>query len=212
VTVLFVVLWLARTGHVAAIGAVLIGVLVAGIVIANSPLTGVVGQRLAHQKSNGIRSFTIEKTLELVPASPVIGFGANRRALGSSNSIAVGRTADCTNCGNPVLGNNGQLWQVLIGQGAVGAGLYLLYFLRSMWAYRRDRTPLAAAALLAVVLPFVYLFLYNAVGIPLLITFLGLGLLWRNAQQGADDSAIGAAAVVPAAVPRPFRTREAVGT
>jgi hypothetical protein len=160
-------------------------------------LTGVIQDRLSHQKSNGIRAFTTVNTLQVVEHSPVLGFGSTRRAMGSSNSITVGRSAKCTNCGNPVLGSNGQLWLVLIAQGVGGALLYLGYFLRTMWAFRRDRSALAGAAMLAIALPFLYMFVYNAVVIPLLITFLSIGLLWRNAQQEPDEADEAVVAPVP---------------
>lgn len=182
-TVLFAVLWLTRNGHLAAlVGLIVCVVLAVGLLVA-SPLTSVVQDRLTHQKSNGIRAFTVENTLKVAEHSPVVGFGSTRRALGSSNSITVGRTAKCALCGNPILGSNGQLWLVLIAQGVVGAFLYLGYFLRTMWTFRRDKSPLAGAAMLAIALPFLYMLVYNALVIPLLITFLSIGLLWRNQQQ-----------------------------
>jgi hypothetical protein len=198
-TVLFVVFWLARSGHLGALVGLLVCLaLTLGILVA-SPLTGVIQDRLSHQKSNGIRAFTTVNTLQVVEHSPVLGFGSTRRAMGSSNSITVGRSAKCTNCGNPVLGSNGQLWLVLIAHGVGGALLYLGYFLRTMWAFRRDRSALAGAAMLAIALPFLYMFVYNAVVIPLLITFLSIGLLWRNAQQEPDE-----AVVAPVPEPAPL--------
>ena len=47
--------------------------------------------------------------------------------------------------------------------------------------------------MLAVVLPFLYMLFYNALVVPLLITFLAIGLLWRNAQaRTAADTAASA--------------------
>lgn len=184
-TVVFVVVWLARSGHFGGLIALMVCLALAVGVLVATPLTSVIQDRLNHQKSNGMRTFTTVHTLQVTEHSPILGFGSTRRALGSSNSITVGRSTHCAQCGNPVLGSNGQLWMVLIAQGVVGAFLYLGYFLRTMWAFRRHRSPLAGAAMLAIGLPFLYMFVYNAVVIPLLITFISIGLLWRNAQEYA---------------------------
>jgi hypothetical protein len=188
VVVLFSALWLARNGHGFALTAMAVATCLAGLVVLVSPLSDVVQQRLDNPHSDGIRAFTISRTLEVVQDSPLIGYGSTRRALGSGNSIAVGRNAECTKCGNPALGSTGQLWLVLIAQGFVGAALYVGFLLRAMWAFRRDRTALGWASMLAVVLPLLYMFLYNALVVPLLITFLAIGLLWRNDMARADDA------------------------
>ena len=182
VGVLVTVVWLVRNAKLAALVALVAGLVLAVALVLFSPLMGTIQDRLAHPKSDGIRSFTVSQTLEVTTYSPILGFGSTRRALGSSNGITHGRTADCANCGNPALGSTGQLWLVLIAQGFVGAALYVGFFLRTLWAYRRDRSWVGWAGVLAVILPLVYMFLYNGLVIPLLITFLSIGLLWRNDQ------------------------------
>ena len=119
----------------------------------------------------------------MLTESPIIGFGSTRAALGSSNSIAVGADANCPRCGNPTLGSNGQLWLLLIAQGIGGAALFVGFFLRSMWAYRRDPTPIGDAGLLALLLPLFFMFVYNALTMPLVISFLSIALLWRNKRD-----------------------------
>ena len=193
-TVLFVALRLALRGRLLAIGVLIVGLVVASAVLLLSPLTGIIEGRLDNPKSDGIRAFTAEVTWDVVDQSPVVGFGSTRPALGSSNSIAIGRTADCPSCGNPTVGSNGQFWLLLVAQGYVGTALYLAYFLRTMWAYRRDDSATGAAAMLACGLPFLYMFLYNALVVPLLITFLAIGLLWRNDRDdrtcGGDEAPV----------------------
>ncbi len=66
-----------------------------------------------------------------------------------------------------------------------------------LFGYRRDRTAVGWAATLTVVLSLLYMFLYNALVIPLFITFLGIGLLWRNDQARR----LGAGSPAPATVP-----------
>ena len=197
---------LALRGRMAAVVALGVLVCIAAVAVLATPLSGIVQGRLDNPKSNGIRGFTLEVTLEAVSHSPVLGFGAPRAALGSSNSIAVGQSEDCSKCGNPTIGSNGQLWLLLIAQGYVGAALYVGFFLRSLWAYRRDRSPIGDAGLLAVGLPLFFMFVYNALTVPLVISFLSLALLWRNAREpdtGATPSGLPAVArpVVPVLPP-----------
>ena len=123
-------------------------------------------------------------------SSPIIGFGSTRAAVGSSQSIAVGKSIDCQRCGNPTIGSNGQLWLLLIAQGFVGAALYIAFFLRSAWVYRRDGTSIGAAGWLACVLPLFYMFIYNALVVPLVISLVSIGLLWRNAQARHSPAAL----------------------
>ena len=189
--VVFMAVRLAMRGRLALIGALIVGLLLAGTVVAASPLATIVEARFENPKSNAIRAFTLERTLDVVGESPILGFGATRAALGSSNSIAVGADAQCPRCGNPTLGSNGQLWLLLIAQGFGGAALYIGFFLRSLWAYRRDRTPIGDAGLLALALPLFFMFVYNALTMPLVISFLSLALLWRNQQERAREETEG---------------------
>jgi hypothetical protein len=200
VAVVFSVAWLARNGHFAGVVALLVALCLTAALLLASPLTGLVQQRLDNPHSDGIRAFTISRTLEVAQDSPVLGYGSTRRALGSGNSIAVGRNSDCAKCGNPVLGSTGQLWLLIIAQGFVGAALYVAFLLRSLWAFRRDRSALGWAGMLAVLLPLLYMFLYNALVIPLLITFFAIGLLWRNDQERQRDHAAPLSAPVPSSL------------
>ncbi len=179
---------LAMRGRFLAIGGILVSLAVVGVLILATPLSDIVQGRFENPKSNNIRSFTIERTLEVVEYSPIIGFGATRAALGSSNSIAIGANDQCRRCGNPTLGSNGQLWLLLVAQGIGGVLLYVGFFLRSMWAYRRDRTPIGDAGFLTMVLMLFFMFVYNALTMPLVIAFLAIALLWRNQQEAEADA------------------------
>jgi hypothetical protein len=183
----FVVVRLALRGHLMALTGLIAALLLAVGLLTLSPLSGVVQGRLANQNSNNIRTFTTVKTLEVVRSSPVLGFGSTRAALGSSNSIAVGRGSSCPRCGNAPLGSNGQLWAVLISHGYLGTALYIGFFLRSMWAYRKDQSPIGDAGLLVLVLSLWFMLVYNALTMPLIICFLGIALLWRNSRAGIED-------------------------
>jgi hypothetical protein len=188
--VVFMALRLATRGNLAAIAGIAAVAIAATAVLVASPLAGVVQARLDNPHSNSIRTFTSVQTLEVVEYSPVLGFGSTRAALGSGNSIAVGRTAECPRCGNPALGSNGQIWAVLIGQGYLGVVLYVGFFLRSLWAYRRDQSLIGDAGLLAIVFSLWFLLVYNSLTMPLVISFLSIALLWRNrADAGAGEPA-----------------------
>ena len=69
---------------------------------------------------------------------------------------------------------------MLLAQGFVGAALHVGFFLRTAWCYRRDRTPIGLAGILGCLLPLLYMFLYNALVVPLVLVFLSIALLWRN--------------------------------
>ena len=174
---------LAARGRIAVLAVLVVSVVAGGAGLALTPLGTTVQERLANPHSNDIRTFTTERTLEAVAASPVIGLGSTRAALGSANTIAVGQADDCRRCGNPTLGSNGQIWLLLIAQGFGGAALYVGFILRSIWAYRRDRSPIGDAGLLALVVSLFFLLVYNALTMPLVLLFLSIAVLWRNAQH-----------------------------
>jgi hypothetical protein len=188
---------LALRGRLLVIVGLFLSLLITVVMVLATPLGTIVEGRFDNPQSNKIRSFTVERTLDVVEYSPVIGFGSTRAALGSSNSIAIGADDQCRRCGNPTLGSNGQIWLVLIAQGVGGVLLYVGFFVRSLWAYRRDRTPIGDAGFLTLVLMLFFMFVYNALTMPLVIAFLAIALLWRNRRE-ADERLL--AAPVPSAV------------
>ena len=130
-------------------GSALIGALVsvpwsrAVLVLASPARRRSSKQRLDNPQSNAIRSFTLDRTLEVARGVPGARLRLRRaRRWAAATRSPSGADDDCPRCGNPTLGSNGQLWLLLIAQGIVGAVLYVGFFLRSMWAYRRDRNPI----------------------------------------------------------------------
>jgi len=194
----FMALRLAKRGNLAAIAGVAAVVVAATAILVVSPLAGVIQARLDNPHSNTIRTFTTVQTLEVVQYSPILGLGSTRAALGSGHSIAVGRNPDCPRCGNQTLGSNGQIWAVLIGQGYLGVVLYVGFFLRSLWVYRRDQSPIGDAGLLAIVFSLWFLLVYNSLTIPLVLSFLSIALLWRNRRDAGADGPAAAGRAVPA--------------
>jgi hypothetical protein len=188
-TVAYVSLRLAARGKLALLGMVCVGIAVAGMIIVTTPLQSLVGQRLVHGQSNAHRaSLSILATRDAL-SSPIIGYGDTRHQQGSVTSIAVGRTAECKQCGEVSVGNNGQLWLLFICSGFVGAGLYLAFFAYGAWRFWRDTSPEGLAGVLVLLLTFVFMVAYDAVGAPLGITMLAYAVLWRNEQARRETAA-----------------------
>ena len=164
----------------------LVGVLTVGAAIfALSPLTGIVQARLDAGHSNETRGSLAADAINGASKSPIIGFGSTRQTIGSDASIAIGPSADCPKCGGRDIGSTGQLWLLLIAQGFFGAVLYGGWLLRSLWAYRTDHSILGIAGTIVVLLEIFYSLFYTALTMPLAVTFVSIGLLWRNQQLRA---------------------------
>jgi hypothetical protein len=176
--------------------------LIAVVVIA-SPLQSLISQRLQHGKSNAVRSSLSGLAVDVAVASPVIGWGDTRHELGSTNSIAVGKTAKCHSCGSRDIGGNGQLWMLLITTGMLGAALYCSFFLYGIWRYWRDPTPYGMVGVLVLILGFPFMLVYIAVGPPLAFTMLAYAILWKNDQvrhKEAEEAAAESAAQLRAQI------------
>lgn len=158
------------------IGAVAVGV----VVLTLSPLQGMVQQRIDTGHSNEIRRSLAAAAVDAAKHSPVIGYGTTRQTVGSDASIAIGPTPECQICGYRDIGSTGQVWLLLIAQGFLGSALYLGFWVRSLWAYRSDWSPVGIAGTLVVLLNTFYAFFYTALQMPLTVTMLSLALLWRN--------------------------------
>ena len=152
--------------------------------LVGSPLGDVVNARLDNGKSNGVRSFLIDRALEGFVESPVVGYGGTRNTMGGRQSIAVGESAGCQRCGNFTVGGNGQLWQLMYSHGAAGTAGYLGFFAYGLWRFRRDRSAIGVTASAAIVTSFSAMLWYNSLVTPLAFMFLAYALLWRNDVEG----------------------------
>jgi hypothetical protein len=173
-------LWI--VGVVAVAGAML------AVAMLATPLGGVVSARMDNGKSNGVRSFLIDRALDGFTGSPVVGYGGTRNTLGGRNSITVGESAGCERCGNFTVGGNGQLWQLLYAHGAVGTVGYLGFFAYGLWRFRRDRTAIGVAGSAAIVTSFSAMLWYNSLVTPLAFMVLAFALLWRNSTEGNEST------------------------
>lgn len=176
----YVAVRLALAGRIWVIGAVGLAAAALAAALVVTPLGGVVTARLDDGKSNGVRSFLMDRAIAGMVESPVIGFGSTRTTVGGRNSITVGESADCERCGNFTVGGNGQFWQLIFAHGLVGTAAYLGFFGYGLWRFRRDRTPIGVAGSCAIVGTFAAMLWYNALVTPLAFMFLAYALLWRN--------------------------------
>ncbi|MFI5492689.1 O-antigen ligase family protein [Actinoplanes sp. NPDC051859] len=184
VVVCYVAIRYVLMGRLWIIGAVVLAG--AGLVVALfvTPLGDVVNARLDNGKSNGVRSFLVERAVDGFAHSPIVGYGSTRNTIGGRNSITVGESSGCERCGNFTVGGNGQFWQLMYAHGAVGTIAYLGFFGYGLWRFRRDRTPIGIAGSAAIVSSFAAMFWYNAIPTPLAFMFLAYALLWRNQLEG----------------------------
>jgi len=179
--VAYVALRLAARGRMAMLAGICAALALVGILILATPLSSIVSGRLtSHKNSNDLRSSLDVLAVKDAAASPVIGYGDTRQQQGSDKSIAVGPTAKCKNCGQQEVGSTGQLWLLLVCDGFAGTALYVGFFAYGVWRFRRDGTPFGIAGSLALLLGFVYMISYDAVGAPLGFTMLAYAMLWRN--------------------------------
>lgn len=187
--VVYLAVRLVVRGRIELLGALAGVTAVTVVVVALSPLQGLIMARLDNGKSNDIRAFSTAEAVRIAKLSPLLGYGNTRSAIGSSQSVAIGKTASCPRCGNVALGSNGQLWLVLVTTGFVGAALYIGFFVHAVWHYRRDRSLIGVAGVLAVGLPLFFMFVYNAMISPLALYMISMALLWRNEQFAAEKEA-----------------------
>lgn len=152
-----------------------------------SPLAGVVAARLDDGKSNDVRSFTTQRALELSARSPVIGYGSTRNAQGSAASIAIGKSAQCPQCGNISIGINGYFYMLLMSTGWVGALLFFSFGAVQVWNARGDPSPYLVAGSTVLLLTFYFAFSYD-ISSWMLVPALTIGVMWRELQHRAEAS------------------------
>lgn len=186
--VCYVAFRLALRGRTKVLAGLVTGLVLAGAVLLVSPLHEVVAERLANPHSDAGRAEQDHAAVVGALSSPVIGYGSTRNVAGSRQSIAVGKSPSCPKCGNSSTGGAGQIWLLMFAHGLVGAALYLGYFGRVLWRHRHDHTPIGIAASAVILLSFVYMPFYGAIGMPLTLTFIAVGLLWRNASAASQTA------------------------
>lgn len=190
VTVVWLLCRTASQGHLGRLLGTVAVAAVATVAVIVSPLGSVIAARLQNGVSDQIRAFVDGLSISAVRYSPILGFGGNRHANGSATSIAIGPSPSCPNCGDVATGSTGQLWETLFNQGVVGTLLYFGFFAVCVWMYRRQRGALAEAALVTIVLTFVYALFYNSLPVAPTVTVIAVALLWREREADRAGAAV----------------------
>jgi hypothetical protein len=151
-----------------------------GIIVLTTPLAGVIVGRINTPDSNAGRAEINAAAIVAAKSSPIIGYGGQDSLIGSGRSIAIGPSSTCAQCGSRDIGSDGQLWLMLMTEGFVGAGLYIGFFLRFGWRYRRDPSWIGLAGGVTVILSLWFMTVYTALELPLMIVMITLALWWRN--------------------------------
>jgi hypothetical protein len=146
-----------------------------------SPLGTIFEERLANQHSNERRGELLSRTVtSTIEGSPIVGFGSTRDVEGSFASIAGGSTPDCHACGVPPMGTQGQLWNVMFGQGLVGAFLFLAFFVVALSRCWRCRTTTETLCTFVLAFLGLQLLIYDTLGMPLLTVMIAIGAVARE--------------------------------
>jgi hypothetical protein len=186
VALVYIAVRLAARGRTAVLGGILAIVAVGAVLLLATPAQSIVSGRLANGKSDTLRSNLSSLAERDGLASPIVGYGDTRQERGSPGSIAVGPSPACPSCGQQAVGSNGQLWLLLVCNGLVGTAFYLAFFAFGIWRFRRDRSVYGLAGVLVLLLSFVYMFAYVAVGAPFGLTMLVFALLWKSDRLSED--------------------------
>lgn len=179
-SIVYVAVRLAMRFRLAPVAAILAAVVALGGVLAFTPAGELIEARLESGHSDQIRENLAADAVRLADSSPILGYGSTRKTQGSYESIAIGPSADCEQCGERVIGSTGQLWLLLVAQGWLGTGLYVGFFLYSLWVYRRDHSPIGIAGSAVILLSLFYSYFYSAIGVPLALAMLAVAVLWRS--------------------------------
>ncbi|MFG1949531.1 O-antigen ligase family protein [Micromonospora sp. NPDC048830] len=176
----YVAVRLALRGRIVVLVGLSLATALVGVAVLASPLGTLLDERMSNGHSDDIRATLSSGAVAAANHSPVLGYGGNRALIGSNRSIAIGKSADCRQCGNRELGSNGQLWNLLVGQGYVGAFCYSAFFLWCLWRFRHDHTPIGIAGSLVLILMLFFQFLYGSLNTTLAYGLISVALLARN--------------------------------
>jgi len=198
----YTALRLTANGRWKVVVAGLLATLMAVPVLAFTPLSSVLSARIENPHSNDVRGSLASQSFDVAMSSPVLGYGSTRKTIGSERSLTIGRTPDCPQCGNRVLGSTGQIWLVLISQGPVGAAFYVSFFAYSLWRYRKDSSAVGIGGSAVIVMSFLFMFFYTAIVSPLALTLISVAMLWRNDRDRADERRPSTISEVAAGAPR----------
>jgi hypothetical protein len=187
---LYLAVRFALQGKGAMLGALLAAFVLIAVVVLLSPLKSLITERLSSAGSATGRENLAVLVIEGVEQSPMLGYGDTRHARGSQESITLGRTTGCSECGNADVGVNGQIWLLAYTDGLPAAIFYCAFFGYGIWRYRRDKSPYGMAGVLVLLLGFVFMWVYTQLGPPLVFMMLGYVLLWKNDREKQSQATV----------------------
>ena len=160
-----------------------VGAVVAVVVLlAVTPLSGLISQRLDSPNSNKGRTELATRGFVSTLSSPIVGYGTTRKVQGSLTSIAGGATASCPRCSPPSFGTQGQLFLITFAAGYVGGFFYLAFLLLMLVRGFRIRGPDVTMACAILVMHLSTVVVYSADNLAILPIFLALGTIGRELQ------------------------------
>lgn len=181
---LFLLTRIAVTGRLSRVVPVIAAGSLALVVVAASPLGGLIQDRFDTPHSNEARGNLAQLTVSSTAlGSPIIGFGSTRDVPGNFTSIAGGATDECPRCAPPALGTQGHAWLVILGQGFLGALLFFAFLGVRGFAHLGERSPLAVAGLSTLVFLSVVVWFYDLLDAALFNVMVILAILWRASRQ-----------------------------
>lgn len=153
---------------------------VGAVVVALSPLPGMIGTRLDNPHSNNRRALLAEETVRsAITGSPLVGFGSTRDVQGNLSSVGGGSRPGCAKCGAPPLGTQGHLWLLIFAHGLGGTVAFLAFFGVRFGRHWRDRSAYSLAGCCVLLAGALFIFTYDIVEVPLYAVMIAVGLMWR---------------------------------
>jgi len=173
----YAALRLAAAGKAKSLVAFASTAIVCAVLILATPLGGLVLSRAQHGHSDAGRSQLYDQSVALAEQSPIFGYGAPQPNIASP--------------GDPSVGTHGQLWLVLVSQGAPGLLLFLGWYAYLFVGSLRRRSPVAFWCHIVIVVAIAQLAFYEQLPPPFSITAVAAALALRQHVGPATSRRLG---------------------
>jgi hypothetical protein len=159
------------------------------LVVALSPLPGLVQDRLDNPHSNNRRTLLAEETTRsALRGSPLVGFGSTRNVQGDLGQVSGGDVEGCKACGSPPLGTQGHLWLLLFANGVVGTVVFCAFFAIRFLRHWRERGAYSLAGCAVLIACGLFMITYDMVEVPLYTVMIAVGLMWRASRDARAEA------------------------
>ncbi|MFP3962905.1 hypothetical protein SMC26_11345 [Actinomadura fulvescens] len=177
---LFGIAKILANGDLSTVRRTVTAMLAGAVLIAASPLPGMVQARLDNPHSNNRRGLLASQTVRsAMTGSPIVGFGSTRDVQGNLTSVAGGDRPGCRACGAPPLGTQGHIWLLIFATGLVGTVTFLLFFGLFFFRHWRSRMPYCLAGCAVLISFGLFVLTYDLVEVPLFTVMIAVALMWR---------------------------------